>query len=133
MITKELFIEVIEGLKKQRELHRAATDAFKVILPNDYISGTENTLEPLLIKVLETLTGDVEDWIGYYIYELDFGSKLEKGKITMNGQDQRLETAEDLWDFLSKVEYENHLLKSREEWDNAMEELSIDREKRKNK
>jgi hypothetical protein len=100
MITKGLFIEVIEGLKKQRELHRAATDAFQVILPNDYISGTEDTLEPLLIKVLETLMGDTEDWIGYYIYELDFGSKWEEGKVTVNGQDQRLETAEDLWDFL---------------------------------
>jgi hypothetical protein len=54
-----------------------------------------------LIDMLEEYFEDEDEWISYWVYELDFGSKWEKGMVLdENGQDIKLQTIEDLYNIL---------------------------------
>ena len=110
-ISKELFIESINAIQQQKGLDSKCTDAFRTILQHDYISGYDNSIVvEQMIKLLEDLTrdltGDEKDsvagsWIGYFIYELDFGSKYEPGRIKAKDDTNiPLATPEDLWNIL---------------------------------
>ena len=56
----------------------------------------------MIFSVLQEVFKDEEnDWIGYYIYELDFGEKWHEGKVTdKDGIDIPLKNAESLYDIL---------------------------------
>lgn len=102
-ITKELFIETIEAIKKQYDIDRKCAEAFRVILPNDYISCYDtNTVMNQLIKMLITATNDHQKHgsIEWFIWELEFGSRYKKGMLTIQEKDIPCATIEDLWNLL---------------------------------
>jgi len=103
-ITKELFIESIEQIQKQRIHDQKCNQAFQVILPNDFTSGYVNRwVQEQLIKVLKVATNDnyKDSLIEYFIDELDFGSLYEDVRVKISGKDFKLQTASDLWDLLN--------------------------------
>ena len=103
-MTKELFIETIGELEKQKIHDRKCSDAFKVLLPHDYTSGYDNHwIQEQLIKVLKVATNDniQQSWIEYFIWELDFGNLYREGCVKISGKDIKLQTAFDLWDLLN--------------------------------
>jgi len=101
----ELFLETIEAIKKQYEHDAKCTDAFRVLLPNDYISGYETHYAVnQLVKLLQVSTNDnhKDSWIEYYLWELDFGSKYEDGCARdINSNNIILITPTDLWNLIS--------------------------------
>jgi hypothetical protein len=105
-MTKETFIYIIEQLRLQSEHDSKCSAAFKVILPNDYTSGYDNTIlsECLLKLVKDALNDNHRDsWIEYYVYELEFGAKYRSGCAKYkNGKDIDISTPEKLYDFLIK-------------------------------
>jgi hypothetical protein len=103
MIDKSLFIECIEQIKLQSIHDDNCHKAFKIILPVDYISGYNNgILYNQLIKVLKVLCDDTENnWIEYYIYELEFGKLWHSPSVKIDGKSFRLKTSEDLWRLLN--------------------------------
>ena len=61
-----------------------------------------------MVNLLELITKDRDEWIEYYIYELDFGKKYIRGDIVdENGNIIELITIQDLWDLLSKETEQN--------------------------
>ena len=83
MISKEKFIQVIYSIQKQLDYDNKCHDAFSVILKNDYVSGYDYSLVlNSLIELLKIEFNDDEDWIEYFIWELDFGKKYKDGMIT---------------------------------------------------
>lgn len=59
------------------------------------------SLESNVIWLLRKIMNDKGDWISYWIYELDFGTKYHEGCVTdENGKNINLETVKDLWSFL---------------------------------
>jgi hypothetical protein len=104
-ISKKLFIETINTIQKQIEYDRKCGEAFEVILPNDFITGYDNNLLiSQLIKILEIATNDSErdGWIGYFIWELEFGKQYKDGCVTFEEKNIKLKTPSDLWDLLTK-------------------------------
>lgn len=103
-MTRELFIESIKAIQNQFKIDRKCNDAFKIILPNDYTSGYDNSfLLNQLIKILEIEFYDEGNWIDYWIYELEFGEKYIDGCITDKNDDIiRMETVEELYEYLIK-------------------------------
>lgn len=100
-MNKDLFIECIDSLKKQQEHNKKCNKAFKIILPNDFVSGYDlEIITTQFIKLLKTLLNDKSEWIDYYIYELDFGKEYKKGCVRFNNKDVKLKTSEDLWNIL---------------------------------
>jgi len=102
-MNKELFLETIGNLERQRVLDDKCNEAFGVLLSNDYVTGYDNTLlEDQLMKVLKIAMNDnhAGSWIDYFVYELDFGKDYEKGKVTIDSKPVVLRTASHLWELL---------------------------------
>lgn len=104
VFSKDLFIETINEIEKQHRHDSKCSEAFRVILPNDYISNYANhCLKNQLIKVLQLAMNDNHNhsWIEYYMWELDFGLKYSKGCVKIQKKDFELKNASDLWDLLN--------------------------------
>lgn len=54
-----------------------------------------------LVTLLATIFNDKPDWIGYYIYELDFGKKWKKEMVIIDKKDIKLKTHSDLYNLLT--------------------------------
>jgi len=104
IFSRELFIETINEIEKQHRHDSKCSEAFRVILPNDYISNyTNHWLQNQLVKVLKLAMNDnhKDSWIEYYMWELDFGLKYSKGCVKIQENDFELKSASDLWDLLN--------------------------------
>jgi len=52
--------------------------------------------------LLKELFNDIEDeWIEYWMFDLDFGEKWRPGMVEIKGQDVKLQTIEDLYTILN--------------------------------
>ena len=103
-IAKEAFIEAIENVKKVCQYN---TDLNKFFQKNgaDGFLYQPDCVETTL-KLLAMISHDdgVNGWIHYFCFELDFGRKWKSGMATdADGMDIKLETAEDLYNYLSKI------------------------------
>lgn len=104
VFTKDMFIKAIHEIEKQYNHDRKCSDAFKVILPNDYTSNYDNHwLQNQLIEILQIAMNDnhKDSWIEYYMWELDFGRKWKKDSVKVKGKNFKLQNAYDLWDLLN--------------------------------
>jgi hypothetical protein len=99
IFSKELFIETINAVEIQHRHDQKCSKAFSVILPNDHTSYYDNHhLQNQLVKLLQIAMNDdhAHSWIEYFIWELDFGLKWKEGKLTLDGKDYKLDSAEKL-------------------------------------
>lgn len=72
-------------------------------LTESFVGLTNCRSFDLIVTLLEHLTNDTSGNIQYYIYELDWGKKWEKGYITdVDGSDIPLKTIEDLYNYIVK-------------------------------
>jgi hypothetical protein len=104
VFTKDMFIKAIHEIEKQYNHDRKCSEAFKVLLPNDYTSNYDNHwLQNQLIEILQIAMNDnhKDSWIEYYMWELDFGRKWKKDSVKVKGKNFKLQNAYDLWDLLN--------------------------------
>ena len=84
------------------EYNKTRIDEFKIWFPS---------LIDNVIELLANLTNDLDEWIPYWVYELDCGKKAEQSIIKdRDGNTVPLSSIEDLWNLLASQE------------DNSMEE-----------
>ena len=83
---KKLFIETVEALQKQYE---CASGVFHY----------QNLINQV-VKILQVEMNDKQNWVEYYIRNLDFGKNYKLGDVKIRGLDFELKTPEDLWDLL---------------------------------
>lgn len=106
IISKEKFVEIINRLKNYKELQDKIDELFKDNIDNkemDFMNagsicvGHESVVVYLLENMLDT------DMISYFIYELEYGEKYEKGCVLdANMTEIDLSTAEKMYDYLVK-------------------------------
>ena len=100
MITFEQFSDYIETI--QDEMKRE--DKINDVLSNEFALERTMLYNPLLseyIKLLRDIFKDEGDYIGYYVYDLDFGRDYHEGDIQdENGRNIPLLTVEDLYNLL---------------------------------
>jgi len=105
-IDKELFREVMTAIDTQRKHDRKCTDAFQVILPNDFVSGYENgVVISMLLSLLKLSFKDntKDSWIDYFQYDMDFGRDYKVGCASYkDGTNIPLATIDDLWNLLNE-------------------------------
>lgn len=102
-LTKEKFIQIMDALLEQDYENNKKNEAFQVLLPETFVCYTGDGLEPILLSILKEAFNDQGDWIGYYIYELDYGRKYEEGCATYkDGGNIDISTPSSLYDFLIK-------------------------------
>lgn len=102
MITKKTFVETMAVLKKQKQQEDAISALLEDMTGEIHFFNVSDNVENVLRKVLGEVFKDKFDWICWWIYEKDFG---ENKKIKANGVNKqaiKLDTAEQLYDFLIK-------------------------------
>ena len=98
MISKECFVNTICDIIKHAKLEE---DINNLLKGYDFCSFGFCEYESIVVKLLEESMDDTEEWISYWLYELDYGSEYSDGCITT--EDNKiidLSTPEKLYDFL---------------------------------
>ena len=105
MITKSKFISILKQLQQATELQNSVD---KLIRDNENITGGLDSgiivsHETLVIDLLDYIFNqrEEESWISYFIYEGEYGKRLESNSVTEeDGTPIDITTAEKLYDFL---------------------------------
>ena len=105
MLTKKEFVEIIEKLKEVNDFVDETNEKARK-LHDAIISDFYNTMslsishENIVVQLLEKIFND-KDILSWWLYELDYGRRYEKGCIKdRNGKDIDISTAEKLYDYL---------------------------------
>jgi hypothetical protein len=103
-MTKELFIESIDIIKKQYLYDIECSELINKVYGNAFNANLlydNHLLLNQLIKVLKDDIKDYSDTIEYFIYELEFGNKCKGDSITLkDGTKIDLHDAGKLYDYL---------------------------------
>ena len=108
MISKQKFIEIINTLKEVHDFVDATNTKarqLKDAINSDFFNASSLSIshETIVVELLEKIFDD-GDTLSWWIYELDYGRKYEKGCITEeNGDFIDVSTPEKLYDYLIKV------------------------------
>ena len=104
MLSRTLFKEYIEELVEYNRICSKLDD-----ISNGGITLYEiSDLEAVVVALLQYTTHDKNDWVPYWLYELDYGTDYRPGCITSkDGEDILLKTADDLYDLLSSEYADN--------------------------
>ena len=109
IISKQEFSNIINKMKKIEELSDAVNQLIRENdLENDFFDawGIFNfQRNDSTLKLLRTMFDDKDNWIEYFIYELNYGQNWKIGMVTCPNEkgeqvDIRLDTTEGLYDFL---------------------------------
>lgn len=96
ILTKEQFVNVMDDIEKARNFCNKFYDLIGF--------GGKQLLEPLWTAcelTIQTMFNDIEnDWIGYWMWELNFGKRYEDGMIQDDNGIIPLATSEDLYNLL---------------------------------
>lgn len=101
IISKDDFVSIIYDLQKTNDYQRGLNRYFKNHDVDGYIYQPDCSCS--VIKLLHMIFGkkDIDEWISYFCFDLNFGKKWTPGSINRNGKDIKLENASDLYDLLS--------------------------------
>ena len=126
-MTKEVFVETINFMKTRFD-NEIVINNYLTAEFGDAIFYPYSNYESQMIKVLENVFDDTNEWISYFIYELDFGRKWKPGCVTEDGKDIPLSTPEQLYDMISEnLEYKIQDLKMQNvKLNNELAELEAD-------
>lgn len=106
MLSKEKFIEYMNFIKKMNESENRIQEVLQKEI-TDFRGGfLYSNYEFMYVKLLKEIMDDKNDWIEYFLYDLDFGAKWETGSVVeMDGTEMPLGTVENLYDLL--IKYKN--------------------------
>jgi len=101
-ITREFFTEIIEEIEKTYNYQEGLNTYFKKSGVDGYIYQPDCIGAAL--KLLHYIFGekDIDEWISYFCFELNFGKKYKDGTVLdANGKDIPLSTIDDLYNLLT--------------------------------
>ena len=101
VLERKGFNDAMQSLKRFEDDLDVADKAMQKLSPDFggfYLTRPIEIIHKLLIAAMG---GDEEGWIGYFMYELDWGATWKEGTITnKDGTDIKLATIEDLYEIL---------------------------------
>ncbi len=104
-LSKSKFVDIINELKINSELANDISNVerkIRSVIKIDMIDscGFMFVNEHIVVDLLKVIFDDDNDWIEYYLYELDYGKKYYDGIVTFKNKIVKLATAEDLYELL---------------------------------
>lgn len=97
-ITKQEFKEIMKELISLKRDEELLDEAFKKLDPDFNRLGFSRH-ETLITKILKITFDDQVDWIGYYLYECNYGENPLK--VSYGDKKIKLKTIDQLWDILN--------------------------------
>jgi len=100
MIKLKTFKNIIKAIKKQQKKEHKFCDALDKMVDGRFIPEMSTDILEALLNCLKDIFNDKGDWIGWWMYEKDFGKDKKMQAYYKNGKEIKLDTAEDLYIFL---------------------------------
>lgn len=106
MITKQKFVEIVNRLKDYDDLQKKIQELFKDNIDNqemDFMNAGSICVghETIVVKLLENMFNDRENWISWWLYEQDYGRSVSIDDVFDEmGNLIDLTTPEKFYDFL---------------------------------
>lgn len=95
---KSTFVQIVNTIQNQSLTISDIYRQYRFDLSNSVFGRNEAEI----CKALRKEFNDKDDWIGYWMWELDFGEKWMPGTVTKDGKDIPLKTIDDLWNILTE-------------------------------
>lgn len=103
IMNKELFVKTINQMEELHNEEEKFNGVLKVIDPEFGGGYIHNKTINMLENLLKELVNDQYDYIGYYLWELNFGHDYEDGMITSEtGENIRLSNPEELYNLIAE-------------------------------
>ena len=100
MLSKEMFVECINFMKDRSDAMNKVNEIFTEEF-EDSIFYPYFRYEVMMGKVLKDVMRDENDWISWFLYEMDYGRDVKPDSVTeADGTPIDITTPEKLYDFL---------------------------------
>lgn len=99
MLSKKEFVKYIDQIRKYTDMSSELYSGFGI----DIIETKFPCMDTLIVELIGIMFNDVDDWIGWWCWETDFGEKKDYTTVYKPYSKEvyaELNTAEDLYDFL---------------------------------
>ena len=100
MINKEEFVDILNKLKESQDRTDKICDGLEHLLDGRPIMTVDYPLIKIITDLLEGIFEDTEEWIQYWLWELDYGKAFKMGDVTMDGKDIDISGPDKLYEFL---------------------------------
>lgn len=111
VLSKKDFIKVMEEIKRQYDFYDALNDVFDKYDTDNSVYNYKSM--DICISLLSAIFHDDNDWIGYWIFELNMGKSFELGDVLdEEGNAIDISTIEKFYDFLIKNMWEDKVCPS---------------------
>lgn len=106
MLSKEEFVKIINNLKQVNDFVKETNDKARKLnnaIVSDFFDASSLSIshEDIVVELLREILKDDNDFIYWWMYELEYGKKYYDGCVQdADGKNINLSTAEKLYDFL---------------------------------
>lgn len=105
-MTKEQFIQLMETIKERYYTIERIYDKLDDIFGSVGDSFINETSITPIIDVVSEIVEDNDKWIGWYVYDKNWGTDKRLTVTDNNGNEIPSETLEDLWNLIHMTENE---------------------------
>lgn len=98
--SQEQFVDIIAKLKETEEKNTKFGNMMEEFSGSWFCSELAYPATEALMTLLEIVFEDESEWISWWIYEKNYGSRADLEAYYKNGDVIKLDTAEELYDFL---------------------------------
>ena len=102
MISKETFVNTMERLETLDKNMDVIDAAFKKLSP-DFCGFYITEPFDIVVDLLKEIFKDKHDWLGYFVYELDYLHKFHMGCITQDDEPIDLSTWDKVYDYMVNI------------------------------
>lgn len=99
MISKETFVNTMNSLIELDKKMDAVDSALKA-LNSDFCGFYMTEHADMIIKILAECMNDEDDWLGYFVWEMDWLRNMYNGAVMVHGEPVKIENWSDVYDFI---------------------------------
>ena len=98
-MNKKQFNEILSKLVVIKKDEDNLNEAFQKFEP-DWNRISFGRYEILVVKALKLAMEDKEEWISYWVYDLNCGKDAKKNSVTVKGKNIPIKTIDNLYDLI---------------------------------
>lgn len=103
MLTKQQFMAAANAIISQLATDDKITESLKIFCHDSYPFYTTGLIVPM-IDLLRAASGDEDQWLSYWLFDLEQGAKHKRGTVKIDGKGFKLKTLDDVWKIIKKQE-----------------------------
>ena len=99
MLSKKQFMAAATAIINQLATDDKITESLQTFCTESHSFYTTELIAPM-IDLLRAASGDDDQWLNYWLFDLEQGKKYKRGTVKIDGKCVRLKTLDDVWKFI---------------------------------